>query len=225
MTARRAELSEYRKNEILDAALEVFGELGLQEASVDDVVERSGLSKGTLYWYFKSKDRLIGALMKRFFAQELGKVRKLQQGPGTVRERLLRYSREVESVVKLMPRALTLEFYAVAVRQKWVRKFLGELYARYCGELAELIREGTARGEFGKVDAAQSAAAITGLCEGLILLCGARTEGVSLRQIFRSVDSDHAGRHGGEIRNWTCRASWSRLVPEKGARFGCEGYF
>jgi AcrR family transcriptional regulator len=168
--AKRADLSEDRKNEILDAALEVFGEMGLGEASVDDVVERSGLSKGTLYWYFKSKDRLIGALMKRFFTQELDKVRVLQQGPGTVRERLLRYSRDVVLVVKRMPRALTLEFYAVAVRQKWVRKFLGELYARYCAELAAVIREGTERGEFCRVDAEQTAAAITGLCEGLILL-------------------------------------------------------
>jgi AcrR family transcriptional regulator len=167
---RSAEFSEDRKNEILDAALEVFSEMGLQEASVDDVVERSGLSKGTLYWYFKSKDRLIGALMKRFFAQELGKVRKLQLGSGSVRDRLLRYSRDVEAVVKRMPRALTLEFYAVAVRQRWVRKFLGELYVTYCGELAQLIREGIGGGEFRKVDANQLAAAITGLCEGLILL-------------------------------------------------------
>jgi AcrR family transcriptional regulator len=167
---KRTDLSEDRKNEILDAALAVFSELGLGDASVDDVVRRSGLSKGTLYWYFKSKDRLIGALMKRFFTQELEKVRVLQQGPGTVRERLLRYSREVAAVVKRMPRALTLEFYAVAVRQKWVRKFLGDLYARYCAELASVIREGTERGEFRRVDAEQTAAGITGLCEGLILL-------------------------------------------------------
>jgi AcrR family transcriptional regulator len=183
---RRADLSEDRKNEILDAALAVFGELGLQEASVDDVVERSGLSKGTLYWYFKSKDRLIGALMKRFFAQELGKVRKLQQGPGSVHVRLLRYSREVESVVKRMPRALTLEFYAVAVRQKWVRRFLGELYVRYCGELAELIREGIERGEFRDVDAGQSAAAITGLCEGLILLWALEPKAFPFEKFFEA---------------------------------------
>lgn len=182
----RAELSEDRRNEILDAALEVFGELGLQEASVDDVVERSGLSKGTLYWYFKSKDRLIGALMKRFFAQELGKVRKLQQGPGSVRDRLLRYSREVESVVKLMPRALSLEFYAVAVRQKAVRKFMGELYVRYCGELAGLIREGIERGEFRKVDTGQSAAAITGLCEGLILLWALEPKAFPFEKFFEA---------------------------------------
>ncbi len=39
--------------------------------------------------------------MKRFFTQELGKIR-VQKGKGSVRERLLRYSREVEAVVKLM---------------------------------------------------------------------------------------------------------------------------
>jgi AcrR family transcriptional regulator len=183
---RHTELSEDRKNEILDAALEVFGEMGLQEASVDDVVERSGLSKGTLYWYFKSKDRLIGALMRRFFAQELGKVRKLQQGPGSVRGRLLRYSREVETVVKLMPRALTLEFYAVAVRQKSVRKSLGELYVRYCGELAQLIREGIERGEFRKADADQLAAAITGLCEGLILLWALEPKAFPFEKFFEA---------------------------------------
>ncbi len=183
---RHTELSEDRKNEILDAALEVFSELGLQEASVDDVVERSGLSKGTLYWYFKSKDRLIGALMKRFFALELGKVRKLQQGPGSVRDRLLHYSREVEAVVKRMPRALTLEFYAVAVRQKSVRKHLGELYVRYCGELAQLIREGIEQGEFRKADADQLAAAVTGLCEGLILLWALEPKAFPFEKFFEA---------------------------------------
>jgi AcrR family transcriptional regulator len=183
---KRADLSEERKNEILDAALEVFSEMGLGDASVDDVVRRSGLSKGTLYWYFKSKDRLVGALMKRFFAQELEKVKVLQQGPGTVRERLLRYSRDVVGVMKRMPRALTLEFFAVAVRQKSVRKFLGELYARYCAELAALLREGTSRGEFRNVNAEQAAAAITGLCEGLILLWALEPEVFPFEKFFEA---------------------------------------
>jgi AcrR family transcriptional regulator len=168
--ARRVDLTEERRNEILDAALEVFSEMGLAEASVDDVVRRSGLSKGTLYWYFKSKDRLVGALMKRFFTYELEKVRSLREGSGPVRDRMLRYSRDVVAVMKRMPRALTFEFYAVAIRQKWIRKFLSELYVRYCQELAAVIRHGIERGEFRKLDADQAAAAVTGLCEGLILL-------------------------------------------------------
>ncbi len=184
--AKRHELSEDRQNEILDAALQVFSESGLQEASVDDVVQRAGLSKGTLYWYFKSKDRLIGALMKRFFVQELDKIRKLHQGQGTIRERLLRYSREVESVVKYMPRALTLEFYAVAVRQKSVREHLGKLYVDYCGELAQLLQQGIEHGEFAAHDTNQTAAAITGLCEGLVLLWALEPNAFPFEKFFEA---------------------------------------
>jgi len=52
----RPDVSEERKNQILDAAGKVFARLGFQKTRMDDIVEESGLSKGTLYWYFKSKD-------------------------------------------------------------------------------------------------------------------------------------------------------------------------
>ena len=74
----------------------------------------------------------------------------------------------------------------MAVRQKAVRKFMGELYVRYCGELAGLIREGIERGEFRKVDTGQSAAAITGLCEGLILLWALEPKAFPFEKFFEA---------------------------------------
>jgi AcrR family transcriptional regulator len=47
---------------LLDAALEVFSERGYRDASVDDVAERAGYSKGAVYWHFSSKDDLFFAL-------------------------------------------------------------------------------------------------------------------------------------------------------------------
>ncbi|HET7081061.1 MAG TPA: helix-turn-helix domain-containing protein, partial [Chloroflexia bacterium] len=54
----RPDVSEERKNQILDAAAAVFSRLGFHEARMDDIVRESGLSKGTLYWYFTSKDAI-----------------------------------------------------------------------------------------------------------------------------------------------------------------------
>jgi AcrR family transcriptional regulator len=48
---------------LLRAAGEVFAERGFREASVDEIAERAGYSKGALYWHFKSKDDLFFALM------------------------------------------------------------------------------------------------------------------------------------------------------------------
>ncbi|MFN2235991.1 MAG: TetR/AcrR family transcriptional regulator, partial [Anaerolineales bacterium] len=52
----RPDVSEQRKDQILDAAATVFAKKGVHESRMDDIVEKSGLSKGSLYWYFKSKD-------------------------------------------------------------------------------------------------------------------------------------------------------------------------
>lgn len=47
---------------ILDAAREVFGELGYDTATVRDIIRRTGLAAGTFYNYFKSKDEVYLAL-------------------------------------------------------------------------------------------------------------------------------------------------------------------
>ena len=50
---------EARPEEILDAALEVFGERGFAQAKLEDVARLAGVSKGTLYLYFDSKETLF----------------------------------------------------------------------------------------------------------------------------------------------------------------------
>ncbi|MDX1599965.1 MAG: helix-turn-helix domain-containing protein, partial [Anaerolineales bacterium] len=48
-----------RVDQILDAALRLFAREGFHAASMDDLVAESGLSKGSLYWYFESKDDIV----------------------------------------------------------------------------------------------------------------------------------------------------------------------
>jgi AcrR family transcriptional regulator len=47
---------------LLEAALEVFAERGYRDASIDDIAQRAGYSKGAVYWHFSSKDDLFFAL-------------------------------------------------------------------------------------------------------------------------------------------------------------------
>jgi AcrR family transcriptional regulator len=50
--------------ELLDAATNVFAERGYQAATVDEIVATAGLSKGTFYWHFESKEGLFAALLE-----------------------------------------------------------------------------------------------------------------------------------------------------------------
>ncbi len=68
--APRPDVSEERKEQILEAAMEVFARSGFHGARMDDIAKQAGLSKGALYWYFDGKDAIIQGIMDRMFARE-----------------------------------------------------------------------------------------------------------------------------------------------------------
>lgn len=57
------ELKESRRISILNAALKVFSEKGYNGASISNIAEQAGISKGLLYTYFKSKEDLLDELL------------------------------------------------------------------------------------------------------------------------------------------------------------------
>lgn len=59
---KREQTKVQNRQAILDAAREVFGELGYDTATVRDIIRRTGLAAGTFYNYYKSKDEVYVAL-------------------------------------------------------------------------------------------------------------------------------------------------------------------
>ena len=66
---------ESRPAELLAAALELFVERGYAAARLDDVAARAGVSKGTLYLYFDSKEALFKALVRENIVALLDRFR------------------------------------------------------------------------------------------------------------------------------------------------------
>jgi AcrR family transcriptional regulator len=59
---KREQTKAANRTAILDAAREVFGELGFEASTVRDIVRRSGLSVGAFYNYYRSKEEVFDAL-------------------------------------------------------------------------------------------------------------------------------------------------------------------
>ena len=170
----RPDVSEERRNQILEAAMAVFARQGFEQARMDDIAQEVGLSKGALYLYFKSKDAIISAILQFFFSAAMKKLQGFLESEETpsVREQLLRlnqyYVGEMKWMVSMLP--ISFQFYAVAARQKTVRQFLKRYFKDYREVLAALIQRGIDRGEFRPFHAEDVAIAITALYEGLALL-------------------------------------------------------
>ena len=73
------------RRRLLDAALEVFAEQGFASASLDQVAEAAGLTKGAIYSNFASKDDLFFAMMKDQVMKRIEAVRTAlaASSPGT----------------------------------------------------------------------------------------------------------------------------------------------
>jgi AcrR family transcriptional regulator len=59
-----AEIDNAKRRQIIDGARKVFLERGFDAASMGDIAKAAGVSKGTLYVYFKDKDELFGAIVR-----------------------------------------------------------------------------------------------------------------------------------------------------------------
>jgi AcrR family transcriptional regulator len=144
------DLKQERRKQILDAAETVFTERGMDKARMDDIVHESGLSKGSLYWYFKSKDDIIQALLDRVFIDEMREAEALIHAQGSSSERLRVFIanlvQEYKRFEKMLP--LAYEFVALAARSKVIRQTIVGYFERYTAILAEIVRQGVETGEF-----------------------------------------------------------------------------
>jgi AcrR family transcriptional regulator len=168
----RPDVSEERKQQILDAAEEVFTHKGLDEARMDDIAEGTGLSKGTLYLYFKSKDDLIIAILERIFQHTFEQLETRMGDELSAAEAIRRFAeeagREYTSMLRIMP--IAYEFLALAFRNKTVQKALKRYFNIYMEVLVPVIQRGIDSGEFRQVDAQEVALAAGAIFEGMVLL-------------------------------------------------------
>ena len=75
MSGRREATKAANRQAILDAAREVFGELGYGAASVRDIIRRTDLAAGTFYNYFPDKESIFRSLLEEAGEEARGRVR------------------------------------------------------------------------------------------------------------------------------------------------------
>ena len=168
----KPDVSDERKDQIMNAAEEVFAQKGFDEARMDDIAEETGLSKGTLYLYYKSKDDLIIAILDRIFQHEFRTFENLDLANMSATDAIWNFAETTSKDVKMMMRLLpiTYEFMGLAFRNKFVQKAFKTYLNHYLDILIPIIQHGIDTGEFRPADAKEVAIAMGAILEGTLLL-------------------------------------------------------
>jgi TetR/AcrR family transcriptional repressor of nem operon len=163
------------KERIVKTAARLIHTRGYKNTSLDDILAESGVTKGSFYFHFATKDDLVHAAVDRFFGTIERRLSPLFEGPGTPTEKISGY---LDGMTHLMERSgctggcllgnLTLE---VSDWHEELRDHLSSCFGRLTGLLGDVIAEGQTKGEI-RTDRTpdELAAFVVALLEGALML-------------------------------------------------------
>jgi AcrR family transcriptional regulator len=161
--------AEERRRQIMKAALACFVRKGYHKTTMDDIVAECGLSKGTLYWYFKNKDDLFVSLIKSYFFD-------VRQGTDAVLEQYPTASGKLRGLAQAFVEffqaggeyfSVLFEFWLQSTLRDELNQFMSTALSQYRRIVAGVIAEGIQSGEFKAVNADQVALAAMAAFDGL----------------------------------------------------------
>lgn len=166
-----AALNERRKKQIIEAATIVFTQKGFHRARMEDIGKAAGLSKGTLYLYFKDKDALIHAILDTVFSMEMGDLQAMLMQEGTAVQKLNAlldlYIAESEAVAPALP--IMYEFFGMSLRRADVKEVLSEQFNMSIALVEAIIQMGVEQGDLRPLNAHKLAITFTMLLDGATL--------------------------------------------------------
>lgn len=164
------EPEDLRKEQILKSAFECFSERGFESVTMEEIAKEAGLSKGAVYWYFKSKDELILELIKNWskasenilykMAKECSPDELLYQYPAYILKEM-----DLKNHYKLL-----FHLWARSIDNKEVYRHISENYAEWNQKAVEFLQSGISKKIFKPdLDPEIIADTIDGLFNGLMI--------------------------------------------------------
>ena len=180
---------DLRKDQILDAALTVLVQNGYEGSRMDDVVSKSQLSKGAIYWYYKSKKDmyldLVNFWVIRYSATINHLVENDQSAPDQLKSLFNYFIDQYESDPD--PFIALTEFWSMAQKDDDFRAKLQKVYSQFLEVLEKIVAKGVKDDDFKKLDIRITAMSIMLNVESINWFTLFDTHGVSARDYIQTI--------------------------------------
>jgi AcrR family transcriptional regulator len=189
---KKAEQRQTSMDTLLDAALRLFVSQGFRSTNLEQISGAAELTKGAVYFYFRSKEVVLLELLKRVrhivVDEAMNAVRLAGGGPT---ERLVAYV-HYQAGLGITHRDEVLLLILMSLEYKErdgeVRSFIRTLYERQRDFMAALIEEGQASGDFRRdVPTRELAAIVLAMNDGTFLEWFRRSEDLNGASLVRAL--------------------------------------
>jgi AcrR family transcriptional regulator len=160
---------DVRREQILDAATKMFVAQGYENSTVDEIAHEAGLSKGSIYWYFKSKLDILFALTDRCIEDCQHELIHLAESTEMGPEAFFRCHRNlcIDKLQKPEHDQLFGQLVALAPRHPEIRERLANYYYSWDRVVEKLIKNAVDNGFFRNTNTLHLAQAVSAMYDGL----------------------------------------------------------
>ena len=180
--------ADQRREQMLQAALEVMAERGYPETRIADVAERAGTSPALVIYYFKTKDQLLTEAIRysedNWYAAGTSRMAAIPTAAGQLEELVAMSCLPEADAEPNSSWGLWLDLWAQAVRHPEVAGVRQKFDERWRETISSLVLAGQEAGEFGPVDPADFAIALSALLDGFAVQIALADTVVSPRRAF-----------------------------------------
>jgi AcrR family transcriptional regulator len=91
---------DIRRGEIVSAAMELFNLKGYDKATINEIIRKAGIAKGTFYYYFKSKEEVLDAIVKGYISATIRTASEIAQNkiinaPEKIKRMITEYNNQI----------------------------------------------------------------------------------------------------------------------------------
>ena len=178
-----------RKAQILDAALAVIVQKGYDNSRMDDIVASSKMSKGAIYWYYKSKKEIYLSLVNHWvhnYSAVLNHIVDTDRSASDQLRSLFQYFTVQYEKDPVVFKAL-LEFWSMAGRDPEFNDKLQKVYSEFVNLISTIIQQGMDNGEFKNLDVDITAMSIMVNIEGIMWFTLFKLKNTSAREYIQTI--------------------------------------
>lgn len=170
---------------ILEAAVQLFADKGFDATSISDITEASGVGRGLVYYYFKSKRSIYDAVLKDGVERMNAVGARAYASEGTALDRLRQFIVEFRQLHIDRPNIARVGMRAEFEGSLVFNAQAQENFLQLSSVLQRIIEEGIERGELRSVDPAKTIHIIMGMTHTLVIMC---IQGISSQHPNEDID-------------------------------------
>lgn len=180
---------DIRKKQILDAALDVVVNKGYSNSTMEDIVRRSHLSKGAIYWYYKSKKEIFLSLVNHWVNNFGATLNHIVEENQSASEQLSELFNFFLTAYEQNPKVFRaeLEFWSLSSRDPSFHAKTQKVYNELLELVEGIVRAGVQSGEFKNLDVDVAALSIMVNLEGIIWFTLFDVPGLSARHYIETI--------------------------------------